>query len=176
MKAFISSTIVDLADYRETAQSVLKDLGVDYVTLDKLIAIDSLLENIGNRVRSELESCDVVVVIVGHRYGSIEPASGVGWVEAEFQAARRIGKPILAFLADEDAPFPAASVDKNRSQVDRFRTEVLSNYLVARFRSPTDLAAKLAVALTHLIRRFQESQPVRTAAPRKNPFAFFISC
>jgi transposase InsO family protein len=54
----------------------------------------------------ELERSDLMVLIVGHRYGSIEPGSGIGWVEAEFRAARRLGKPIFAFLADDQAPFP----------------------------------------------------------------------
>jgi Domain of unknown function (DUF4062) len=74
-------------------------------------------------------------------------------VEAEFQAARRLGKPILAFLADEQAPFPRASVDQDRSRAERFRTEVLSDYLVTRFRSPAGLAGKLASAVTHFVRR-----------------------
>ena len=91
----------------------------------------------------------------------------MGWVEAEFQAARRFGKPILAFLADDQAPFPAASIDEDRSRVERFRTEVLSNYLVSRFRSPTDLAAKLAVALTHLIQRSEEPAREAKMAPRE---------
>lgn len=162
MKAFISSTVTDLIEYRQAVQDVLRDLGVDYVTLDGLLAHDNLPEEIGDQVLQELKRSDLMVLIVGHRYGSIEPSSGVGWVEAEFQAARRFSKPILAFLADTQAPFPVASIDEDRSRVERFRTEILSNYLVERFRSPSDLAAKLAVALTHLIRLSQE--PVRKAA------------
>jgi hypothetical protein len=73
-----------------------------------------------NRVFQELKNSDLVALIVGHRYGSIEPRSGMGWVEAEFRAAREIGKPILAFLADDQAPFPPVSIDGDRSRVERF--------------------------------------------------------
>jgi Domain of unknown function (DUF4062) len=159
MKAFISSTVTDLAEYREVVLEVLTNLGVDYVTLDGLLVRDTEPNELGSGVLRELKGSDLVVLIVGYRYGSIQQNSGVGWVEAEFQAARRLGKPILAFLADDQASFPAASVDEDRARIQRFRGEVLSNYLVTRFRSPTDLATKLAVALTHLIRRSDESAP-----------------
>jgi len=154
MKAFISSTVTDLAEYRRVVHDVLSELGVRYVTLNELL--NSGPWDAGRSVLQELEESDLVVLLLGHRYGSIEPTSGLGWVEAEFQAARRLGKPILVFFADEEAPFPLASVDHDRSRVERFRTEVLSNYLVTRFRSPADLAGKLAVAVTHLIRRSTE--------------------
>jgi len=163
MIAFISSTVDDLTEYREVVYDVLRELGVQYVSLDDMLKdLDSR-----NRVFQELKNSDLVVLIVGHRYGSIEPSSGMGWVEAEFRAAREIGKPILAFLADDQAPFPPVSIDGDRSRVERFRTEVLSNYLVARFRSPTDLAAKLAVALTHLIRRPLGPAPLTVATPEE---------
>jgi hypothetical protein len=131
VRAFISSTIYDLTDYRQAVRDVLTDLGVAYVALDDLVATEAPPPTtVAERVFQELADSDVVVLIIGHRYGSIEPSSGSGWVEAEFRAAKKLGKPILAFLADEQASFTAASIDEDRSRVERFRTEVLSNYLV----------------------------------------------
>jgi|SRR5579884_406901 len=167
MRAFISSTVTDLREYRRVVNEVLKDLGVDYVTLDDLLTKESLSGTVTDRMLQELKRSDLVILILGHRYGSIEPHSGIGWVEAEFRAATRIGKPILAFLADDQAPFPLDSIDTDRSRVERFRTEVLSNYLVTSFRSPTDLAAKLAVEMTHLIRRSLEPLPAPNASPKE---------
>ena len=167
MKVFISSTVTDLAEYRGVVHDVLSDLGVQYVTLSDLIQSPSLTWKSTDQVLQQLEGSDLVILIVGHRYGSIEPRSGIGWVEAEFQAARRLEKPILAFMADEQAPFPPASVDQDRSRVERFRTEVLSNYLVTRFRSPADLAGKLAVAVTHLIRRSVERAASVSSIPNE---------
>jgi len=158
VRAFISSTIYDLTDYRQAVRDVLTDLGVRVRSSGRSCATEAPPPTtVAERVFQELADSDVVVLIIGHRYGSIEPSSGCGWVEAEFRAAKKLGKPILAFLADEQASFTAASIDEDRSRVERFRTEVLSNYLVTRFRSPSDLAAKLTFALTHLIRRSLES-------------------
>ncbi len=168
MRAFVSSTVTDLAEYRQVVHDILSDLGVQYVTLDDLLQSSPPQSDVGRSVLQELHASDLVVLLLGHRYGSIEPRSGIGWVEAEFQAARNLGKPILAFLADEQAPVPPASVDQDRSRVERFRNEVLSNYLVTRFRSPADLAGKLAVAVTHLIRRSTErTAPVPSATDEK---------
>src|ERR1035441_1353385 len=104
MKAFISSAVTVLAEYRQVVQDVLRDLGVDYVTLDGILARDSPPEAVSDRVLHELKRSDLVVLIIGHRYGSVEPRSGMGWVEAEFQAARRLSIPILAFLAHDQGP------------------------------------------------------------------------
>ena len=167
MKAFISSTVTDLTEYRQVVHDVLRDLGVEYVTLDALLTSESSPGTVTDQVLAELKRSDLMVLIIGHRYGSIESGSGMGWVEVEFHAARRFGKPILVFLADDQAPFPPASIDVDRSRVEQFRTEVLSDYLVTHFRSPIDLAAKLAVALTHLIRRSMEPPPATVAGPQE---------
>ena len=80
MKAFISSTVTDLAEYRRVVHDVLTDLGVQYVTLNELLAVPNSPSS--ERVLQELEGSDLVVLILAHRYGSIEPRSGIGWVEA----------------------------------------------------------------------------------------------
>ena len=67
MRAFIASTVTDLAEYRQVVQDVLKDLGVDYVTLDRLVARDNIPEAVGNQVLRELMGSDLVLLIVGHR-------------------------------------------------------------------------------------------------------------
>ena len=167
MKAFISSTVTDLAEYRSVVHDVLSDLGVQYVTLSDLLQGPPLTWKSSEQVFQELDGSDLLILILGHRYGSVEPSSGIGWVEAEFQVARNRNKPILAFLADEQAAFPPASVDQDRSRVDRFRTEVLSDYLVTHFRSPADLAGKLAVAVTHLIRRSVEPATSVSSIPNQ---------
>lgn len=83
MRAFISSTVADLTEYRQTVQDVLRNLGIEYVTLDGLLDPDGPAESVRTRILDELSRSDVVLLIIGHRYGSIDRSSGVGWVEAD---------------------------------------------------------------------------------------------
>jgi uncharacterized protein DUF4062 len=146
LKVFLSSTVTDLAEYREAARRALTSLGIEYVSLDSL-PLDSIPTK---AVLQELAQADVVVVIVGHRYGSIEPQTGRSWVEEEFEAARKMGKPILAFLAAEEAPWPASAIDKDRRRVETFREKLLSNYLVSFFHTPGELESNLVASLVRL--------------------------
>lgn len=161
MKAFVSSTVSDLTEYREAVRQALSGIGLEYVTLDDLLASGAPTEAVLER----LAASDVTIVVVGHRYGSVEPVSGKSWVEAEFEAARRLNKPILVFLASDDAPWPAAAIDTDRSKINRFRSEVQSNYTVGYFRTPNDLASRMTVSLMQILNRAVERKPEPAAAP-----------
>jgi hypothetical protein len=71
MKAFISSTVTDLAEYRSVVHDVLSDLGVQYVTLGDLLPKSPPLTLTSSEdVLQELDRSDLVILILGHRYGS----------------------------------------------------------------------------------------------------------
>ena len=50
----------------------------------------------------ELEKSQIYICALGMRYGSIDAASGKSYTHLEYEKARELGKPILAFLIDED--------------------------------------------------------------------------
>jgi hypothetical protein len=165
VKAFVSSTVSDLAAYRATVNDTLERLGIEYVTLESLIAssvpADSVLE--------ALSSADIFILLLGYRYGSIAPKGGISWVEVEFRAAQQMSKPILVFMARPDTQWPVNAIDLDRSRVEGFREEVASSYLVSYFTSPEDLASKLATSLLHVLIRVIEGPKLakRSAAPVK---------
>jgi Domain of unknown function (DUF4062) len=168
MKVFIASTIFDLSEYRKIVVEVLEGQGISVVSMDDMISKALAQDTLRTNLLSELETSDLVIVIVGHRYGSIDPTSGLGWVEGEFRAAMSYNRPILAFMEDHDAPYPQPTVDVDGSRIHRFRTAVESEYLTTRFRSPTDLAAKLAIAVTNFIRRSSNiGIPADAMSPRR---------
>lgn len=59
MKAFISSTVTDLAEYRSVVRDVLSDLGVQYVTLNDLIGRDFLTSKSADQVFEQLDTSDL---------------------------------------------------------------------------------------------------------------------
>lgn len=154
MKVFISSTVADLPEYRDAVRDALLGLGLETVSLDQLVASQEPVD----AVFSELAASDLVVLVVGHRYGSIEPQSGKSWVEAEFEAARKLAKPILVFLAREDVPWPVAGIDIERSQIAQFREKLLSNYTVQVFATPAELAMGVSQSLSAFLSRVSKPE------------------
>ncbi len=51
-----------------------------------------------------VEDCDVYVLLLGPRYGEPLPDSGMAPTEEEFEHARRMDKPILAFVRRPTSP------------------------------------------------------------------------
>ena len=113
-RVFISSTNLDLEDYRQEAAMAAHaaafnaDLQENWTAEDHP-PLDACLE----RVRK----ADVLVVIVAHRYGWV-PEDGahnsegksITWLECEQAEAQ--GKHVLAFVVDEGADWPVELKDE----------------------------------------------------------------
>jgi hypothetical protein len=154
-RVFISSTFQDLASHREAvARTVLQFGGIPFA-LESFAATG---EPVAEVVKDALTQSDVAVFIVGHRYGAIIPNTGKSWVEAEYDTARSRRIPTFVFMPHDDAPWPIANVDADRSQIERFRGKVLAASTVTFLTSPEDLAAAVARSLSHYLIRREASQ------------------
>ena len=114
---FVSSVFEGLEDTRERLRDAILQAG------DVPIG----MEDFGARVEAprevfldEVQPADVVVLIVGPRYGSLDAATGISNTHLEFREAQRCGIPVLAFLFPEAA---ALSVDET-SALHAFQDEV----------------------------------------------------
>jgi hypothetical protein len=107
LRIFISSTAVDLLDYREKVRdAVLRLEGLP-------IAMETFSAQSGQPAQEcirEAAEADAVICIVAHRYGYVPPLElggdgnrSITWLEVD--AAKRAGKPVFAFLVDPNAPW-----------------------------------------------------------------------
>lgn len=96
---FVSSTCSDLADVRAQLSSFLEEYGFDPILSEAndvfyspdLSAMESCIES--------ARQCDLFLLIVGARYGSIyDRVTGRSIVRAEFEAAKSAGIPIFTFV------------------------------------------------------------------------------
>ena len=69
------------------------------------------MEFFGARSGQPLETClaevrrsDILVVIVGHRYGTVVPEKGISFSEAEYEEGRRVHNPCLVYIRDDNVP------------------------------------------------------------------------
>jgi hypothetical protein len=109
LRIFISSTAVDLRDYRDRVRDAVLRLENLPVAMETFSAQSGQPASECMRMASE---ADAVVCIVAHRYGYVPPLElggdgdrSITWLEVD--AAKRAGKPVFAFLVDPNAPWTA---------------------------------------------------------------------
>jgi len=96
---FLSSVLVGLEETRHRLREAIRQAG------DVPIG----MEDFGARVESprevfldEVRPTDVVILIVGPRYGSLDTGSGLSNTHLEFREAQEYGIPVLPFLVRKD--------------------------------------------------------------------------
>jgi hypothetical protein len=147
-QVFISSTFEDLTEYRKAALLAVLEAGALPVIVEHQLPYGSTVEE---NVRQALEESDAVLLLVGHRYGAIDSKTGKGWVEAEYEAAKRRKKPLLVFLATDDTPWPPKFIDQDRRRIQEFREHLASDLVVRLFSSPRELRVSVMEALSRWV-------------------------
>jgi hypothetical protein len=71
--------------------------------------------------KQRVRDCEIYLVVVGFRYGSLVPGETVSYTELEFVEATVTGKPRLVFLLDETVDLPGELVDTDRNAIEAFR-------------------------------------------------------
>ena len=101
VRAFLSSTALDLDEHRLVADDTLLRLQQRSVVMERFGARPGPPVDECERLAAE---CDVLVCIVAHRYG-FEPEAGRGSItRREVVAAKAAGKPVYAWIVDDTHP------------------------------------------------------------------------
>lgn len=159
---FLCSTYADLAEERDKVLDAIRRLQLKH---------DSM-EFFGARPNQPLETCleevrnsDLVVVIVGHRYGNLAPGLEISFSEAEYQEAYRCDKPCLVYLRDENAPVLLKHVERDPKKLallDKWVNTLLTRHTIARFSEPGTLALQVATDVSRLLSAMAEPKQVGT--------------
>src|SRR5690606_3454694 len=135
-RVYVSSTFGDLQDHRKAVNEVLRDLGHDDVAMEHYVAEDRPpLE----RCLDDIASCDLYIILVAWRYGSLPPDREAPYARRECRPAEASNLPRLAFLLDPEVAWPPSNVGDPRGRVTAFRNEVLTGRLASTFTSVDDL-------------------------------------
>lgn len=150
-RAFLCGTYEDLKEERTAVLQALDDMGVRR----------DAMENFGARSNrpiaeclSEISQATVVIVVTAHRYGSIVPGLDLSFAEVEYNEARRLRKPCLVYVPHPEVPVLARNFESDPERMrrlNRFREVLTEQNTVARFRSPSDLAARITLDLEQLL-------------------------
>ncbi|MCK4604829.1 MAG: DUF4062 domain-containing protein [Deltaproteobacteria bacterium] len=98
LQVFMSSTYTDMLVERQAAVEAILRTGHIPAGMELFAAGDeSQLETI----RRWIDDSDVFMLILGGRYGSIEPKSGKSYIELEYEYATKNKKPLFAAAISE---------------------------------------------------------------------------
>lgn len=100
IQVFVSSTYKDLKEAREKVIDALHMIDIFPIVMENFPATSVNQESY---IKDKMQEADIVIIIIGSRYGSIisnGPNRGISYTELEYRTANLLNKPILAFLPD----------------------------------------------------------------------------
>ena len=143
-QVFISSTYDDLRNEREQVLKATLEMGHIPVGMEMFSAAD---EEQWRIITRQIDECDYYAVILAHRYGST--IDGISYTEKEYDYATSKGIPVLGFMIEDGAPWPADRIEtaaRKKQSLDRFKTKVKAKP-VSFWNSASDLHGKFSIAL-----------------------------
>ncbi|NQU84702.1 MAG: DUF4062 domain-containing protein [Mariniphaga sp.] len=102
-KVFISSTCVDLKDYRQTAIEVVNRYKYTPLVMEFFLSQPDEPEVVCEK---EIKECDIFVGIYAHRFGYTPKQSKKSITQLEYELATNEKKDCLCFLIDDKANWP----------------------------------------------------------------------
>lgn len=146
MKAFISSTYIDLVEHRKLAAEALERLGQQ---LGRMEVFGARPQEATKSCLSEIETCDLFIGIYAHRYGYTPSGSQVSITEAEFNHALKLNKPIFCFVIKDDHPWSPKMIEDQpgKSKLEAFKQKINEALICDIFTTPEDLAFKVAASI-----------------------------
>lgn len=146
---FISSTYLDLVKERGQVIKACLEMGNIPVGMEMFSAAD---EEQWKIIQRQIDEIDYYVILIAHRYGSTT-AEGVSYTEKEYDYAVSKGIPVLGFVIDDGAAWPADRVDTEEDKkisLVSFKEKIKSK-LVNFWSNKDELHAKFSIALMKAI-------------------------
>ena len=125
LQIFVSSTYIDLKQERQAAVEAILKSGHIPAGMELFTAGDeSQLETIYRWI----DSSDIYMLILGARYGSIEPKSALSYTELEYDYAIDKGIPFFAVVAND------AEIERRKALGPDFLENIFGSELISDFR------------------------------------------
>lgn len=155
---FLSSTYEDLKNERSNVvETILKmyhfPIGMEMFSADN--------ESQWNVIQSTIDTSDIYILVLGHRYGSLTKKEKISYTQKEFNYAKKRrdeGKlEILCFIIDKSAPIELSKIETDRfkkGKLDKFIDEVKNmGVTVEWWKNSDELCKKIGIALSKTIHK-----------------------
>jgi tetratricopeptide (TPR) repeat protein len=148
---FVCSTFDDLEQEREAVLDAIRRVQQRH----------NAMEFFGARPGRPIEVCleevrksDLLVVIVGEKYGSLPPGMGISYSQAEYEEGARLEKPCLAYLRDDDVPILPKYVEQDPEKLKLlkdWKQTLNAKHTVAKFADWPRLAVQVAADIGNFL-------------------------
>jgi len=174
-KVFLSSTFIDMEDYRTAAFEAIEQHGHQCTRMETFPAAS---REIPEFCREKVSECDVFVLILGGLYGTPIPSRNISYTEDEFDAAEELKKDHLVFVPTPKATFKAVVNELMDKQIDikdqkdrraRFWSKALRGIQPRPFDSPADLKFQMGHSLSQFFNSQQPGPPPKRYSGRILP-------
>ena len=148
-QVFVSSTYLDLVKEREQIIKACLEMGNIPVGMEMFSAAD---EEQWKIIQRQIDEIDFYVILIAHRYGSTT-AEGISYTEKEYDYAVSKGVPVLGFVIEDTAAWPADRIDTEEERkiaLINFKEKIKSK-LVNFWSNKDELHARFSIALMKAI-------------------------
>jgi hypothetical protein len=129
LQVFVSSTYQDLIDERQAAVQAILTAGHIPAGMELFAAGDQSQMKV---IQQWIDESDVFMLILGTRYGSLDPNTGKSYIQLEYEYAVEKRKPLFACVLNESArderigKLKGLAIDDHGARLTEFRGHVLS--------------------------------------------------
>lgn len=141
---FISATYDDLKEERQSAIKAIWEMGHVPVGMEMFSAAD---EEQWEIIKKTIDECDYYIVIVAHRYGSLD--GKISFTEKEYDYAMSAQVPVLGFVVNDKTKWDPKMIDRDPvfvTALNNFKQKV-KNKPVGFWKNAEDLSSKISIAL-----------------------------
>lgn len=145
LQVFISSTYLDLKEERQAAVQAILTCGHIPAGMELFTAGDESQMDV---IKRWIEESDVYLLILGGRYGSVEPKTGKSYTHLEYEYAVELGKPLFAVVVNDKA------LDEKIKEKGR---QVLEE------KHPKELQSFRSLVLTKMVKFYSDERDIKLA-------------
>lgn len=155
LQVFVSSTFSDLREERQAAVEAILAAGHIPAGMELFAAGDESQMEV---IKQWIDESDVYLLILGGRYGSIDPKSGKSYTQLEYEYALSKGKSLFACVIKDAAvdarikKYGKEAIDDYRKEWKQFR-EFVQSKIVEFWEDSKDIKIAIANKLGQLSRR-----------------------
>ena len=146
MKAFLSSTFMDLKKHRAAVADAIEGLGIE---LSRMETFGARPDEPRHACLDEIDGTDLFIGIYAHRYGFVPANASISITETEFDYATKLHRPTFCFVVDEKYQWHESlkESEPGRAKLNAFKAKI--NSLVVRdvFTTPEVLATRVATSV-----------------------------
>ncbi|MBW8825494.1 MAG: DUF4062 domain-containing protein [Acidobacteria bacterium] len=153
-QVFVSSTYLDLLAERQAVIHALLSCDAFPAGMELFPAADDDAWTLIQRV---IDDSDYYLLVVGGKYGSVDPVDDVSYTEKEYDHAVARGKPVLAFLHGDPGQIPAKLTERSedmQAKLDAFRKKVEGSKHVKYWTSADGLAGQVALSFNRFAKQY----------------------